>query len=276
MCGSPGTHDPRHRPPPTVPPGPTCTRWPAAPARASHRTAARAPPNRRPPPCATAKRQNRRPRPRRPATTLPIDIPTPHGPARAHLHQVATPRGALVLGHGAGGGIGAPDLQAATRAANEAGFSVALVEQPYRVAGRRAPAPAAQLDGAWIAVIGALRAGPLADVPIVTGGRSSGARVACRTAAAVQTAAVLCLAFPVHPPGRADDPAKSRLPELDAVSVPVLVVQGERDPFGMPAPTPERTVVVISGNHSLRATAAVAGAVREWLNAIGPGLRADS
>ena len=122
-----------------------------------------------------------------------------------------------MLGHGAGGGVGAPDLVAATKAALEASVSVALVEQPYRVAGRKSQAPARQLDAAWTAVVTQLAADALGGLPIVAGGRSAGARVACRTAAEVGAAAVLCLAFPVHPPGKGDDPDKSRLPELDAV-----------------------------------------------------------
>ncbi len=170
-----------------------------------------------------------------------------------------------MLGHGAGGGVEAPDLRAAARAAWAAGFSVALVEQPYRVAGRRSPAPAAQLDAAWLAVIAELRDGELGGLALVAGGRSAGARVACRTAAQVGAAAVLCLAFPLHPPGRGDDPSKSRLPELDAVPVPVLVVQGERDPFGLPPGGPTRKVVRVPGNHSLRNTAPVEAAVAEWL-----------
>lgn len=172
---------------------------------------------------------------------------------------------ALVLGHGAGGGIDAPDLSAATCAANAASLTVALVEQPYRVAGRRTPAPAPQLDTAWLAVIGQLRQGRLTGLPLLAGGRSSGARVACRTAGASGAVAVLCLAYPLHPPGRADDPAKSRLPELQAVAVPTLVVQGERDPFGMPPAGARRTVVVVPGNHGLKDTGAVQAAVAEWL-----------
>ena len=136
-----------------------------------------------------------------------------------------------MLGHGAGGGIAARDLQAVTAAARELGFAVALVEQPYVVAGRRSAAPAHQLDAAWLAVVEHLRAGELAGLPLVTGGRSSGARVACRTAAAAGAAGVLCLAFPEHPPGK---PEKSRLDELDGVEVPVLVIQGQADPFGLP------------------------------------------
>jgi predicted alpha/beta-hydrolase family hydrolase len=141
-----------------------------------------------------------------------------------------------------------------------------LVEQPYRVAGRRSPAPARQLDAAWLAVIDVLRSSSLAGVPLVVGGRSAGARVACRTAAESGAVAVICLAFPVHPPGKADDPSKSRLPELEAVTVPVLVVQGESDPFGMPPPGRNRTIVTVPGSHSLRNSSSVEAAVREWLS----------
>jgi uncharacterized protein len=188
-----------------------------------------------------------------------LELDTFHGPARAHFHPVDSPAGLLVLGHGAGGGVASPDLVGATDAAREAGLSVALVEQPYRVAGRRSPAPAAQLDAAWISVISQL---PRDGLPLLVGGRSAGARVACRTAAEVGAAAVLCLAFPLHPPGK---PEKSRLDELDAVEVPTLVVQGERDPFGLPPPGPNRTVVTIPGTHSLGSSSTVAAVVREWL-----------
>ena len=185
-------------------------------------------------------------------------LETPHGQARVHLREVDTPRAALVLGHGAGGGVESPDLQGAANAALEVGLTVALVEQPYRVAGRRSPAPANQLDAAWTSVIEQLAF----EVPLIAGGRSSGARVACRTAATTGAKAVLCLAFPVHPPGR---PEKSRLDELDAVTVPTLVVQGERDPFGMPPQARNRSVVTIPGTHSLRSSSAVAAAVSAWL-----------
>ena len=186
----------------------------------------------------------------------------PHGPAQVHLGPADSPRGALVLGHGAGGGVESPDLVGAAIAARTTGLSVALVEQPYRVAGRRSPAPAHQLDSAWLSVISQLREGALAGLPIVVGGRSAGARVACRTADETGAVAVLCLAFPLHPPGRPD---KSRLLELDAVTVPTLVVQGERDPFGIPPPGSNRTVVRIAGTHSLRSSAAVEAAVSKWL-----------
>jgi hypothetical protein len=178
------------------------------------------------------------------------------------------PAAAVVLGHGAGGGIGARDLIAAAEAANDVGFSAALIEQPYRVAGRRNQPAASQLDAAWLAVIGQLRAGELRDLPLVVGGRSAGARVACRTATEAEAIAVLCLAFPLHPPGRGDDPTKSRIGELQGVKVPVLVVQGARDPFGMPPRGRRRKVVQVPGDHSLRDTAAVTAAVAKWL----PGL----
>jgi uncharacterized protein len=199
-----------------------------------------------------------------------LEIRTPSGPANAHLNRAAEPRAALVLGHGAGGGVQAKDLVAAAQVAHAVGMTVVLVEQPYRVAGRRAPAPAHQLDAAWTAVIGHLRAGELRGLPLVVGGRSSGARVACRTAEATGALGVLCLAFPLQPSRRAGvTPAQSRLSELDAVTVPTLVVQGVRDRFGMPPATALRTVVPVQGDHSLRTDlAAVGAAVGSWLASI--------
>jgi predicted alpha/beta-hydrolase family hydrolase len=194
------------------------------------------------------------------------EIPTPHGPARAHVERADDARAALVLGHGAGGGVDAPDLVAAADAALSVGVAVALVEQPYRVAGKRSQPAEAKLDEAWTAVAEALRGGELEGLPLICGGRSAGARVACRTAAATGAGGVLCLAFPVHPPGK---PEKSRLDELDAVGVPVLVVQGRSDPFGMPPDGPNRTVVAVDGNHGLKKDLdAVAAAVADWLPVI--------
>ena len=198
-----------------------------------------------------------------------LELDTPHGPARAHLHGADEPRAALVLGHGAAGGVEAPDLVAARDAALSERITVALIEQPYRVAGRRSPARAPQLDAAWIAVVEHLRANELAGLPLITGGRSMGARVACRTVEETDAVAVLCLAFPLEPPRRAGKPPQSRLPELDAVRVPTLVVQGERDRFGMPPPGRFREVVKVPGDHNLKADLeAVAEAVRRWLSRV--------
>jgi predicted alpha/beta-hydrolase family hydrolase len=195
-------------------------------------------------------------------------IETPHGPARAHLHVVAQPAGALVLGHGANGDVTAPDLVAATEAAVAEGLNVALVEQPYRVAGRKSPATAPRLDEAWKAVVEDLAEGELGGLPLIVGGRSAGARVACRTAADTDAVAVLCLAFPLHPPGR---PEKTRQSELDALEVPTLVVQGEGDPFGMPTGGANRSIVTVPGNHGLKKDLeAVAAAVRDWLRELAP------
>lgn len=169
-----------------------------------------------------------------------------------------------MLGHGAGGGVDALDLLAARDAALESGWRVALVEQPWRVRGRKVAEAPARLDQAWVDVLETLTGEPL-----VVGGRSAGARVACRTAAEVGATAVLCLAFPLHPPGR---PERSRVGELTAVQVPVLVVQGARDPFGVP---PGATVVP-GADHGFRvakggapAGPQVRAAVSAWLRRFG-------
>jgi predicted alpha/beta-hydrolase family hydrolase len=201
--------------------------------------------------------------------TLAVD--TPHGQANAHLHLADEPSAALVLGHGAAGGVTAKDLVAVTEVALSQGIGVALVEQPYRVAGRRSPGPPHQLDSAWKAVVDHLLAGDLSGLALIAGGRSSGARVACRTAEATGAVGVLCLAFPLHPPRRSGSPPATRLSELDAVTVPTLVVQGERDRFGIPPAAPRRTVVLVAGDHSLRTDVeAVAAAVRDWLPSLLP------
>ena len=194
-----------------------------------------------------------------------LEVETPHGPANVHLRPADAPRAALVLGHGAGGGVTAKDLLAAADVAQSEGVSVALVEQPYRVAGRRSPAPARQLDAAWTAVLDHLTADELQGLPLIVGGRSLGARVACRTVEATGAIAVLCLAFPLQAPRRSAA-SQSRLPELDAVTVPTLIVQGVSDPFGMPPAGPGRTVVQVPGDHGLKKDIpAVAAAVRGWL-----------
>jgi predicted alpha/beta-hydrolase family hydrolase len=201
-----------------------------------------------------------------------LGIDTPHGVARAHLHVAAPARGALVLGHGAGGGVAAPDLLLAAEVAGGLGLSVALIEQPYRVAGRRSTPAAHILDAAWIAVLEQLRTGPLAGLPVVAGGRSAGARVACRTAAVVGAVGVLCLAFPLVAPS-----GKSRQNELEGVTVPVLVVQGKNDRFGVPEPAPLREVAVINGDHGLKSDReGLRSAVGAWLAALQPFLPSAS
>jgi uncharacterized protein len=198
-------------------------------------------------------------------------IPTPIGDARIHVTlpgDSGAARTALVLGHGAGGGVGAPDLLVAQRAALGEGLAAVLVEQPYRVAGRRSTPPAARLDLAWTAILEWLGVHQLSGCAVVVGGRSSGARVACRTAQATGAVGVLCLAFPLAPPARAGATriAPSRQPELDGVEVPVLVVQGRNDRFGMPAGAPGRQVVIVDGDHGLkREPSRIEDAVASWL-----------
>lgn len=190
---------------------------------------------------------------------------TSNGPARFHLDSPdgVAADGLVVLGHGAGGGTRSVDLLAAREAALAAGFRVALVEQPWRVRGRKVAEPPAKLDIGWVEVLQ-----QLSGTTLVVGGRSAGARVACRTAAAVGADAVLCLAFPLHPPGR---PERSRLPELEAVGVPVLVVQGDRDAFGVPP----GAVLVPGADHGFRVTKGLPGAgpqvrqhVEAWLRQV--------
>ena len=196
-----------------------------------------------------------------------LEVESPAGRARVYLHAAERPRAGLVLGHGAGGGVEAPDLEAVREVALVEGVSVGLVEQPYRVAGRRSPAAAGQLDAAWLAVVSSLRKRELRGLPLLVGGRSLGARVACRTAGLTDAVAVVCLAFPLRPPRRSGStPRPSRLAELDRVAVPTLVVQGTRDQFGIPPADRRRTVVEVPGDHSLRRDLpAVAAAVQSWL-----------
>lgn len=169
-------------------------------------------------------------------------VQTPRGTAELHIDEGEG--GWLVLGHGAGGGVDAPDLLAARDGALAAGWGVVRVQQPWRVAGRRVAEPPPRLDEAWLAALAGLTG------PLVLGGRSAGARVACRTATELQAVAVLCLAFPLHPPGR---PERSRLDELRRPTVPRLVVQGDRDAFGVPLPEPGIEVHLVAGaDHAMR------------------------
>ncbi|MBN0047949.1 hydrolase [Streptomyces actuosus] len=204
-------------------------------------------------------------------------VETAAGPARVTWHPAGRPRLVLAVSHGAGGGIEARDLQALARVLPEHGVSVALVEQPWRVAGRKvAPAPKT-LDTGWRGVWPALTA---PGRPVISGGRSAGARVACRTAAELGAHAVLALSFPLHPPGR---PEKSRAGELLGAGVPTLVVQGGRDPFGRPEEFPEggyELVEVPHADHGFavprraettqeQALEALTGAVAEWAGSLG-------
>ncbi|MET9504711.1 alpha/beta family hydrolase [Streptomyces sp. NPDC006622] len=180
-------------------------------------------------------------------TTQTIEtIDTDAGPARITWHRAGRPRLVLAVGHGAGGGIEARDLRALADALPGHGVAVALVEQPWRVAGKRvAPAPKT-LDVGWRGIWPAVAA---PGVPVISGGRSAGARVACRTATELGAHAVLALGFPLHPPGR---PEKSRAAELLGAGVPALVVQGGNDPFGRPEEFPEGTYELVGvpyGDH---------------------------
>ncbi|WP_285774396.1 alpha/beta family hydrolase [Microtetraspora sp. NBRC 13810] len=192
-----------------------------------------------------------------------MEVMTPYGPARVEIDEAAGPRLLLVLTHGSGGGVDAPDLLAVRDAALRAGATVARVTQPFRLAGRRAPGPAARQDEAWIDVVGGLRA-RYPGLPLVQGGRSNGARVACRTAGGVGAAAVVALAFPLHPPGR---PERSRVAELRGAGVDVLVVNGDRDPFGVPDAADAARLVVLPGEgHEFKKDPARVGeVVAEWL-----------
>lgn len=200
-----------------------------------------------------------------------LRIATPAGPAVVELDVAAEARRLLVIGHGAGGSIEAPDLLAVRTACLAAGISVARVVQPYRVAGKKAAPATGTLDEAWRAVVASLgRRKATAGLEFVYGGRSSGARVACRSAADEGTTpravAVVALAFPLHPPGH---PEKSRLAELAGVPVPVLVVQGTGDPFGMPEPAPGRQVAQVPGDHGLkRDPAGIGELVAGWISSL--------
>ncbi len=198
-------------------------------------------------------------------------VPTPHGDARLVRDRSRHPIATLLLGHGAGGGVDAPDLEALATALPRNGISVVRVEQPWRVAGKKiAPRPQV-LDECFVAAANKLRV----RTPLVVGGRSAGARSAARTARELGASGYLALSFPLHPPGRPD---RSRLDELRAVTVPTLVVQGERDPFGTPEEFPsDRELTVVPGaDHGFRvpkrgpvsaeeAMAIIVEAVLEWV-----------
>jgi uncharacterized protein len=201
-----------------------------------------------------------------------VEIATSAGPGRAELDQGADqagpPKFLLVLTHGAGGRVDAPDLLAARDGGLRSGGLVARVTQPYRERGGRAPGSAEKQDAAWLEIVAALR--ELAPgAPLVQGGRSNGARVACRTAVAAGAAAVVALAFPLHPPGKPGSSRAGELRELRADGIPVLVVNGERDPFGIPDAEDADEIVVLAGEtHALKGHATVISAtVARWLPA---------
>jgi uncharacterized protein len=212
------------------------------------------------------------------------EVGTPLGPARVHVARPAGrgAAGTLLLGHGASGGVGAADLQAVARRALAAGWAVGLVEQPWRVAGRRVATPPAQLDVGWTGVVEGLVTGrSRLPAPFVFGGRSAGARVACRLAGSLGAVGVVALAFPLHPPGRAERSRFAELAAAVAAQVPVAVVQGERDPFGTPSevraavaglPAAQRrrvTLTGVPGDHGLKGVAgAAAEAVAAFLAAL--------
>ncbi len=195
-----------------------------------------------------------------------MEIGTSEGPARVEVERPAAgePSFLLVLTHGAGGDPDSPDLLAVAGAASRLGGVVARVTQPYQVKGRRAPGSPDRQDAAWAELIAALRPAAGVSLPLIQGGRSNGARVACRTASAVGALAVIALAFPLHPPGRPD---RSRAAELAAAGTDVLVVNGDRDPFGIPDSTGKTRVVVLAGeSHALsRRPGEVGRAAEAWL-----------
>jgi predicted alpha/beta-hydrolase family hydrolase len=198
-----------------------------------------------------------------------VEIMTAQGPALVELEVPEKPRFLLALTHGAGGSADAPDLAAAGEAGHGLGGAVARITQPYRIRGGRAPGSVVRQDEAWTEIIAVLRE-KLGDVPLIQGGRSNGARVACRTAAAVGARGVIALAFPLHPPGH---PERSRVEELRGArraGVAVLVVNGDRDPFGIPGAEDADRVVVLGGEtHALsRNPVAVQAAVAQWLTEV--------
>jgi predicted alpha/beta-hydrolase family hydrolase len=196
-----------------------------------------------------------------------MEISTVAGPAQVQVDEVARPKFLLMLTHGAGGGVASTDLMAARQAGLDIGGAVARVLQPYRVGGARAPGSAQRQDAAWLDVIATLRARH-PGVPLIQGGRSNGARLACRTARAAGAIAVIALAFPLHPPGKADVPEKSRAGELRSAGVPVLVINGDRDPFGVPdAVDADRLVVLEGETHTLsKQRVAIVSAITSWLS----------
>lgn len=204
-----------------------------------------------------------------------VEVDTPLGPARAHVVRPARARGTVVLTHGASGRLGGADLVAVRDGVVESGWAVAFVQQAWGVAGRRMPPRPVPQDEAWLPVVQALRSRRARlPGPLVLSGKSNGARVSCRTAADLGADAVLCVSFPLHPPGK---PEVSRADELRlplTAGIPLHVVQGERDPFGTPAEVRAELadpayVTAVAGTHTIRVTGPLVDAVRAFLETLG-------
>lgn len=205
------------------------------------------------------------------STRRVVDVETPLGPAQAHVERPTRARGTVVLTHGASGRLTGGDLLAVRDGLVEAGWAVAFVQQAWGVAGRRMPPRPVPQDEAWLPVVLALRSGRgRLPGPLVLSGKSNGARVACRTAADLGADGVLCLSFPLHPPGR---PEVSRADELRlpvGAGIPLHVVQGEKDPFGTPGEVRAELggpahVTAVPGEHTIRATGPLVEAARSFL-----------
>jgi predicted alpha/beta-hydrolase family hydrolase len=199
------------------------------------------------------------------------EITTSAGPAKVELRLPQRPAFLAVLTHGAGGTPDTADILAVQAAAWELGAATVLVTQPYRVRGARAPGSAAKQDAAWIELVTSLRAlaggAGTSQLPLIQCGRSNGARVACRTAGPLTASGVIALAFPLHPPGKPDS---SRDAELRGAGTSVLVINGDRDPFGVPEPDDRTTVLVLQGEtHALaKRPAAIGEAAAAWLGGL--------
>nr|WP_062332246.1 alpha/beta family hydrolase [Herbidospora sakaeratensis] len=194
-----------------------------------------------------------------------MEIDTPHGPGLAEIDDPGSAGLLLLLTHGSAGGVDAPDLLAVRDACLAEGIAVARITQPFRRRGARAPGSAVKQDESWVVIAETVKA-LFPGLPMAQGGRSNGARVACRTAGKVGAVGVVALAFPLHPPGH---PEKSRAAELRGAGAGVLVVNGDRDPFGVPDEADAERLVVLPGeNHDLRKNPALVGAeVARWLAA---------
>jgi len=208
-------------------------------------------------------------------TNRVLEVPTPLGPAVAQVQRPVRAHGTVVLTHGASGRVDGRDVLAVRDAVVAAGWAVALVQQAWGVAGRRTPPRPGPQDEAWLPVVAALTTGRgRLPTPLVQAGKSNGARVACRTAHLVAADGVLCLSFPLHPPGRPDVSRAVELREPLAHGIPLHVVQGRRDPFGTPAEVraelpPGEWLTEVPGEHTVRDTAPLVAAAQAFLAALG-------